>query len=66
MREAGLIDEWNKKYNPDTRQCLDKNKKRNVKRLGLQNLSGAFVVLVAGSLVSLFVFMGEKMFITQL
>ena len=63
MYEAGLINKWNKKYKPDMRQCLDKNKKKNVKSLGLDNLTGAFVVLGAGYFVSLIVFICEKIFL---
>jgi hypothetical protein len=61
MREAGLIDEWNKKFQPDARKCLLKSKKNhNLKPLDLGNLFGAFVVVAVGFLVSLVIFMGEQ------
>jgi capsular polysaccharide biosynthesis protein len=62
MREAGLIDEWNKRFQPDARKCLlkSKNNRNSVKPLELRNLLGAFVVVAAGFLVSLIIFMAEK------
>lgn len=65
MREAGLTDLWNKKFQPDARKCLvklkaSKMKKQADKQLGLGNLIGSFVVLAIGFLVSLVVFVSEK------
>ncbi|KAK4013130.1 hypothetical protein OUZ56_025370 [Daphnia magna] len=64
MREAGLVDLWNKNFQPDTRECLlnekaSKINKRIIKQLELENLVGSFVVLAIGLLVSLIIFVGE-------
>lgn len=61
MREAGLVNEWNKQYQPDARNCLVKDtKRRKVKSLTLGNFTGAFVLLSVGYLTSVFVFVGER------
>lgn len=62
MREAGLIDEWNKRFQPDARKCLLKSKNNHsLKPLELRNLFGAFVVIAVGCIVSLIIFMGEQL-----
>ena len=59
MRAIGLIDIWTQWYQPDVRQCLDEAEKitktaaqKEPHRLSLQNLTGAFVVLLIGYVVS--------------
>ncbi|KAI9553612.1 hypothetical protein GHT06_021534 [Daphnia sinensis] len=64
MREAGLLDLWNKNFQPDTRKCLlnektSKIKTRIDKQLELGNLIGSFVVLAIGFFVSLMIFVSE-------
>ena len=66
MSELGLIYQWIKNYIPDKRQCLEKNKKNNLKRLGLHNFTGAFVVLGTGTLISLIVFICEQIYFCTL
>ena len=60
MREAGLLNTWISKFKPDARQCLTEQRKQTMKPLRLGNLSGAFVVLVIGILMSFTAFVGEK------
>ena len=69
MEQFGLIDHWWRQYSPaDPKPCLseniDKKKKDetngNRKRLTLKDLSGAFVLLVAGYFLSLLVFIIER------
>lgn len=68
MRGNGLIDIWTKWYLPDVRQCLEKSdkfvrqksSKAGSPRLSLKNLTGSFVVLLVGYLVSLCAFIVEK------
>lgn len=65
MREAGLIDLWVKTFKPNARKCmLEENafkmKKQTDKRLGLENVMGAFVVLAVGILISFIIFVSEE------
>ena len=69
LREAGLISYWEKQFDPNTKPCfsgnrnLKNNKEKNKKpllRLSLANLTGAFALLAFGWLISLFVFLIEK------
>ena len=68
MREMGFVGLWEKWFEPDVRPCLLKNKKNQRKkkqkkplvRLTLTNLTGAFVLLGAGYIASLLVFVKEK------
>ena len=67
MRAIGLIDIWTQWYQPDVQQCLaeaDKITKSAPKkeppRLSLKNLTGAFVVLLIGYLVSFLSFLAEN------
>lgn len=63
MREVGLIDLWLKKFQPNVRKCLlgdNASTMKKHKQLGLENVMGAFVVLAVGSLVSVVVFVSEK------
>jgi ionotropic glutamate receptor len=65
----GLISLWQTWFEPNARPCLnDKNDNRNVKkkekkqltRISLANLTGAFVLLAVGCMISVFVFLMEK------
>ena len=65
MKEAGLMDFWYREGLPDVHQCLDSKKNnfadhRNVSALNLKNLTGAFSVLVIGTLLSAIVFAIEN------
>lgn len=60
LREFGLVDYWTVKYQPDPRPCLDKKNKHPLKSLTLSELSGVFIVLFIGFLVSFLVFIGEQ------
>jgi|688.fasta_scaffold418678_1 ionotropic glutamate receptor len=69
MRAIGLIDIWTRWYQPDVRQCLNEADKitktapkREPPRLSRKNLTGAFVVLLIGYLVSFLVFLVENIF----
>ena len=68
LLEAGLISLWVNWFEPNARPCWnnnndDRNAKSNKKplvRLSLTNLTGAFVVLTVGCLVSLLAFLIER------
>lgn len=70
MFANGLLDIWNEWYQPDVRQCLDKaDKMMQLKpseyeppQLSLTNLTGAFVVLLVGYLVSFLAFVSENIY----
>ena len=75
MREVGLVGLWERWHEPDVRPCYlqkqvhDKKKKKQKKplvRLTLTNLNGAFVLLGAGYLVSLLVFISERIFVPRI
>jgi len=53
---------WEKKFNPQPDRCLlgDINKVFGNHRISLDNLSGAFVVLLMGYALAFFVFIVEK------
>lgn len=61
LRATGLMDEWNKKFNPEPTECLMKYKeKANDKtRLSLRNLTSAFVLVVFGWVLSTIIFVAE-------
>ena len=59
MREAGLIDKWNRDSQPNLRQCLVKEKSK-FGALKLESYSGSFSLLACGIILSLVVFIGEK------
>lgn len=61
LNEAGLISEWNKKFQPNAKPCLIKQKKRTAKALKLNHLTGAFILLATGTLMSFIAFFGERM-----
>lgn len=65
MREAGLLDKWTTEAQPNATRCLGKDKKRGIRRLSLDNLSGAFVILIVGMTSSFFVFIGEQVIFRQ-
>jgi hypothetical protein len=61
------MDIWTQWYQPDIRQCraeedkITKNVSKNAPpRLSLKNLTGAFVVLLIGYLISLVAFLAEN------
>lgn len=64
MNAFGLIDYWNDLNFANPYQCLDKKvtkKSSSHPRLSLKNLTGAFVVLLAGYATSLIVFIIEHL-----
>ena len=69
IMDYGLLEFWTLQYQSDVRKCLDKSEKlMQVKpssdgppRLSLRNLTGAFVILLFGYMVALFVFVAEKL-----
>jgi hypothetical protein len=68
LLEAGLVSLWVNWFEPNSRPCWNNNNdNRNAKsnkkplvRLSLSNLTGAFVVLAVGFLVSTLVFLIER------
>ena len=68
LHQAGLISYWTKQFEPNTKPCFngnqksknDKEKKKPLLRLTLVNLMGAFALLAFGWLLSLLVFLIEK------
>ena len=61
LQAAGLFGEWEKWYLPSTSKCTKVNERKEMPRLSLKNLSSAFVLLIAGYLLSLAVFITEKL-----
>ena len=62
LQEAGLLGgEWERWYVPSASKCMKVNKVNGVTRLLLKNLSSPFVILIAGYLLSLVVFIAEKL-----
>lgn len=61
MREFGLITYWKRAYEADASRCIYKAKEHaGIERLNVHHLTGAFAVLIIGSLVSLVVFLCEN------
>ena len=59
----GLIQRWAKTYNPDLAECLMNPKGKPVHpRLTLNHFTGAFVVLTFGYILSLVVFVVERIY----
>ena len=59
----GLIEKWKDQYQPKPiKKCLAWNQKGQFSRLSIANLSGAFVILLIGYLVSLFISIFENAF----
>ena len=76
LHAAGLIDLWTR-WDTDKRRnvikCLNESDKRQQKKMSsnqtkitLKNFTGAFYVLIAGYLVSLVVFIGEKIYFKRI
>lgn len=62
MREAGLIDKWNRENLPDVRQCIDSSQQQSTdgkEPLNLKSLSGAFALFIIGLTLSFIVLIGE-------
>lgn len=71
MRDYGLVDVWTQWYQADVHKCHDKADKivsrertssDNPPRLSLKNLTGAFVILIGGIILSFLVYVAEKLF----
>ena len=67
--EYGLLDEWRKRNQPFPEQCITKNtagqasfdtRKKPLKMISLQNLTGPFAILLVGYVASLTSFIIEK------
>ena len=67
MNAFGLVDHWIASNRANPHQCLKQigQKQSTHPRLSLNNLTGAFVVLLGGWGASLFVFMVERFSIIQ-
>ena len=70
MAQAGLIDKWQHQFQPNgtcfkrsqqQQHAASKNEPRQLFRLSLKNLSGAFVILVFGITFSITFFIGEHL-----
>ena len=64
MEGGGLLEFWLKQYSDDATYCLTKirrqmKEKRGKRRLTLNNLSGAFLVLIIGYVLSIIAFIIE-------
>ena len=60
---SGLIQRWTKIYSPDLAECLIDPKKKPVHpRLTLNHFASAFAVLTFGFVLSLVVFVGERIY----
>ncbi len=63
MYQTGLISYWQKQFSrKDVSMCLlqGKNKSKKLRRLNLRDLTGVFLILGIGSVVSLLAFLAEK------
>ena len=61
LKEAGLLGgEWVKWHVPSSSKCMKVNELNGVPRLSLKNLSSPFFILIAGYIISLIVFVSEK------
>ena len=65
MEGAGLLEFWLKQYSDDPTYCLTKiqrqmKEKSGKRRLTLNNLSGAFLVLIIGYVLSIIAFILEQ------
>ena len=61
MKAAGLINHWETWSVPQPRKCMDINRQDGKRPLSLVHLSSAFVILVAGCVVSFITFVFEIM-----
>ena len=60
LRENGLLQHWQNKYNPKLDKCMDAAPKKDKNHpISLKNLTGAFVVLLVGYFISLISFLVE-------
>jgi hypothetical protein len=54
MQKTGLLEKWIETFNPETTECLLKNKKNTVNhRITFKNFTSAFALLLLGVSVSL-------------
>ena len=61
MKQSGLLVYWERKYYPQPDKCFgDINKLSRNHRISLNNLSGAFMVLLIGYRLATFVLIMEK------
>ena len=65
LREIGLISQWEKEFEPNTKPCYSENtnhrdsKNKSLQRLSVTNLMGAFALLLFGYILSLLFFLME-------
>ena len=60
MQETGLLGKWIETFNPESKECSLKNKKKTGNpRITLKNLTSAFALLLLGVSVSFLVFILE-------
>ena len=64
MHEIGLLEEWTNKFNPVSRECsLKKKKKKNGNpQISLKNLTSAFILLIFGICFSFLIFVAELIY----
>ena len=63
IKEAGLLSEWENWYVPKKTKCMQINQRdRKIPRISIGHLGSAFVILLAGYVISILVFIIEKMF----
>ena len=65
MRESGLLKYWYKQGLPDVHQCIRYRKQKEIMladilSLSLKGLTGAFIVIILGSIAAFLVFLGER------
>ncbi len=60
--ETGLLDYWNVKVPPIVRKCLKTTESPEKVTLGMRHLSSAFILLIAGYSLAVFVFFFENVF----
>ena len=60
LQEAGLINEWYKRYVPSASKCMKVNERNNKPRLSIKHLSSPFVILATGYLLSLISILRRK------
>lgn len=59
MLQAGFLDLWMRRFKPDVSQCVGRH--RGYIKLTLMDLTGAFVLLFVGYVVSFLVYTFEKL-----
>ena len=60
IRAFGFVSIWDKQFTTDAHQCAADIRSMKLEALSLNGLSGAFIVLLVGYLISLVVLMGER------